>query len=188
MTDQELIAGLANKQQAATNYIYKEFKPKIMPHLTGKKLSVQDAEDIFQDAMEAELRSRPKNALTLHSATYLTYLKVICNNLYRNHCRKNKRRANVTPEELTLPGMEATIEKELRENDFRKITQRGLAKLQADCRRIVSLKLIRQVSYEEIAQILNTNVVNARQKTSRCRRRLAKFIANDPDYQEMNED
>jgi len=188
MTDQELIEGLAKRLPVAANYLYKEFKPKLMLHLTSKKLSLQDAQDIFQNAVIAELKSRPKNPLNLRSATYLTYFKVICNNLYLNHCRKNKRQANVTPEELTLPGMEAAIEKELRGSDFRKIIERGLAQLGEDCRRIISLKLIRLEGYDEIARLLNITVVNARKKTSRCRQKLAKLISDDPGYQEMNKD
>lgn len=187
MTDQEIIAGFKKRQPAAVNYVYKNFRPAIIQHLGCKGMDVQDAQDIFQDAVEAELSSRAKKALVLHSASYLTYFKVICNNLYLNHCRKNKRNANVTPEELTLPGMEATIERELQANDFRKIIERGLAKLDAGCRHIISLKLIRLESNETIARLLGITVVNARQKASRCRRKLAKFIAGDPDYQEMNE-
>jgi RNA polymerase sigma factor (sigma-70 family) len=123
--------------------------------------------------------------LELTSATYKTYFRTICLNLYKNHCRKNKRLANVTPEELTLPGNAPTIERELNQAEFRRIIKRGLTALGDECRQLIRNQLIEKKPLNELAEKMGISHANARQKASRCRKKLRKSIAADPYYHEM---
>ena len=185
MTDRALIDGLSREDPAAVDFLYERYWPEIHRSLTQKGLGKQDAEDIFEVALISELRQRKNQPLHLVSATYQTYFKKICNNLYLNYHRKHRRLAAVTPEELTLPGEEGTIERALDSITYRQIIDSAFDTLDEPCRDILTRKLIKDNSTAEIATALGISQDATRQRASRCNRKLREIIRADPRYREM---
>lgn len=185
MTDRALIDSLSRGEQAAANYLYEHYWPEIHQALTQKGIDTQAAEDIFQEALLAEFRQRKTRPLELKYATYRTYFKTICNNLYKNYCRKNRRRISVTPEELTLLGEEGVIERVLESIVYQQIIDDALNRIDEPCREILSRQLIAGQQLDAIAKVFDITHAAARKRASRCKEKLRNMISADPRYREM---
>lgn len=185
MTDRALIDGLSRGEQAAADYLYEHYWPEIYRSLTKKGLGYQAAKDLFQEALLSEFRQRRAKPLELVSATYRTYFKTICNNLYMNYRRNNRRWAAVTPGELKLPGEEGRIERALDSIAYQNIIDDAFEKLEAMCRDILTQKLIKEYSMDKIAAALGVKNATARKRASRCNSKLREIIQTDPRYREM---
>jgi RNA polymerase sigma factor (sigma-70 family) len=183
MTDQELIAGLAKRDKAAIGFIYREIRPYLFLQLTKWGASEAEAEDIFHDAMYAELLVRPQETLVLHSATYKTYLRSICCNIYLKACRIKKRLVSVTNQEVVVPAIEAQVENQLNTVELKSIIDRAKAKLSESCSGILHKSITLGLPFAQIAEQLGISYANARQRAHRCRTRLRKLIEEDPTFE-----
>ena len=187
MTDEELITGLAKRDGKAVKYLYKEVRPSLLYTMTQWGATLEEAKDLFQEAIYAELKNRPKAVLELHTATYKTYLRSICWRQFLIICRRKKRTPNVTEDELTIQALEPEIYRQLEAMDYKKVVDTGMVKLREDCRKLIIQSLVWKWSYTKISKSLDLVEATARQRVHRCRNRLRQLIMDDPSFQELKQ-
>ncbi|MEM9527401.1 MAG: RNA polymerase sigma factor [Bacteroidota bacterium] len=188
MNDPDYLEGLRKGDQKVINQFYRNYQPLIVNLLRRQGLPAQEAEDIFQDALLAELvrlHDQPYHDEKIHN--YGAWFKRICYNHYLNYCRKNKRRANVTLETLMVPDKEISADQVLQRFTQADIIDEAFVKLSSDCQRILHLVIHEGKKGPEIAEHLNIAAAAARKRISRCRKSLRDFITNDPRQRELNE-
>lgn len=185
MTDKAIINGLARRDPVTVSHLYTSYRPSLIKTMTNWGATIEEAEDIFQEALRSELSIRPKQDLQLEKATYKTYLRAICWRQYGKLCRKKKREVPVTNAQLVVPSIEAAVESNLESSDLRMMINRGLAQLSDNCRRLVNQALVLKWSYKRIGELLGIPEATARQRAHRCKTSLRKFIEKDPIHQEL---
>lgn len=188
MNNLDFLEGLRKGDQQVINQFYQEYQPLIVNLLRRQGLPAQEAEDIFQDALLAELvRLHEQPFRDEKIQNYGAWFKRICYNHYLNYCRKNKRRAKVTLEAIMVPDRAISADEVLQRFTQADIIDEAFAKLSSDCQRILHLVIHEGKKGPEIAELLNIAAAAARQRISRCRKALRDFITNDPRQQELNE-
>ncbi len=186
-TESEILEGVKNNDDKMYRFIYKSYFPGIKSMVLGFHSLALDADDIFQDGLEAASRNVMEGRFKGNSSFY-TYLTSIC----RNICYKQMEQAGKF--RPANPNIEISDEPA---NDFEDLINRltGLKdKMDEKCRQIIELRFglksgitglnnlsdsASNVRFEEIAIVLNIEPDNARQRFKRCLEKLRETVFND---------
>lgn len=119
-------------------------------------------------------------------SSFSTWIYTIAVNVCRDELRKRKRRKNVFWEEMspsqaeTAAGRDTSLpEEELERRDLQQLMQHYLRQLPENHRLILLLREMEQLSYEEIASVLNCSIGTVKSRLSRARNALKDIIKTD---------
>lgn len=183
MENTDYIQGILNNDTITLRQIYENYSTRIKHYIIKQGGSVDDAKDIFQDALMIIYKNAKKENFQLTSQFY-TYLFGICKFLF---LRKNKKNRNnyVTNEELERYKDDNNLEKVILDNEKHQIFESNFQKLGQICRDLLELYFAR-TNMKEIATRLNLkNSHTARNRKYRCQKELEKLIHADVKYQEL---
>jgi RNA polymerase sigma factor (sigma-70 family) len=163
--------------------IYQNFSGKISNYIMQKGGSLDDAKDIFQDALLIVINKVQSTDFQLSSSFY-TYLFSVNKYLWFNKSREKSRNNVSIPEDNTLRD-DNNIERELLHKEKDAIFHDNFKKLGELCQQLLTL-FFEKKNMTFIAQQLNLkNEHTARTRKYRCRESLKKLMYNDNRYQEL---
>lgn len=177
MNDKNYIKGLLNHDSKILSAIYQNFAPRIQQHVVGKGGTVEDARDVFQDALMIIYNKAKQPDFELTSQFY-TYLFGICRFIWD---RKRKKKANNT---VTIPEdnrykSDSNIEQDIINRERHKIFQDNFSKLGTFCQQLLDL-FHQKKNMIEIANQLNLkNAHTTRTRKYRCQKKLEDLIKSD---------
>lgn len=183
MENKDYIAGLLAHDSKILETIYSNFSGRIQYHIQQKGGTVDDAKDIFHDALMVIYQKAQSPDFQLTSQFY-TYLYSICHFMWD---RKRKKKANNT---VTIPEddrliLEENIIIEMEKREKQRVFRENVAKLGETCRKILRL-FFEKKSMTEIAAALDLkNEHIARTRKYRCGKELEKLIKADNRYSEL---
>lgn len=149
----------------------------ILIHLIGR---VEEAEDLTQDVFLRVYRARKSYR---PQAKFSTWLFTIANNLALNHLRGRGRNPSAAiggdatlskaprPEELA-PAREGTASTQLRRVELSEIVREALDGLGGDQKMAVLLNKFEEMSYAEIAQVMDRSEASVKSLLARARTNL----------------
>ena len=165
-TDQQLILLLISEERAAVEkgweHIYSSYFPTISDMIRKNKGSVDDAVDVFQDALLI-LNRNLKNNTFRGDASIKTYLFSVCRNLWLKEYREKQRRLTVDAEGI-----------EVSEHDINyllrvEVVSILMGELGEDCRNILIEYYFKNKSMSELKEMFNVNCIQAaKNKKWRC--------------------
>lgn len=143
---QELLNGVANKNEEKFNGLYTEYKGIVYGIAFSMVKNKENAEDVAQVVMAKIWDMKPENLPTSHAATWLYTLT---KNETLNFIRKQKK--TVSLEDIYYIGEEdASLDSLMEKETYNKI----LSRLEPQEQEIVSLKVVSGLSFREIANLL----------------------------------
>lgn len=179
----DYIKGLIENNPEILRQIYVDCSDKVKNYIQKQGGSVDDAKDIFQDALMVIYRNALKEDFELTSQ-FDTYLIGICRFIFLNKNKKN-RNNHVTNDALERYTYDSNLEKAILEHEKHEIYESNFQKLGQLCRDILELYFAK-INMEMIAEKLNLkNAHTARNRKYRCQKELEQLIRADMKYQEL---
>lgn len=185
-SDDELLKGIKNRNNAVLEYIYEEWYPMIYNLVMNHSGSSDDARDIFQDAMVVIYNKVKKNDLVLYSALK-TYFYSICKHLSLKNIER-KRRTFYNDNDFSDAADDSPTQSEAAyENEIEKysIFKQHFLNLTDEARQLLNLYLEKH-SLKEICQIMGYKSEGyAKSRKYLVKEELKHKILSDPYYQRL---
>ena len=188
-SDDDIIRGLAKRDNHVIHYIYDENFGKISQMILNNSGSEDDAEDAFQESLIIIFKRLRENKDFELTSTFSTYIYSIAR-LYWLKKLRDSRKMEVT--ELNKE-MEEFLEFEepppVQDKDFRMaVYQRNLKLIPEDCQKILTLTA-KDVAAKDIAEKLGFRSDSyVRKRRHFCKEYLVNRIKEDVEYQALAED
>lgn len=174
--DQELLKGLAQNDKNSIEAIYRLNYSMIQTFVLNNNGSVDDARDIFQEAMVI-LYEKSKTATFSLNCQIKTYVYSICRRLWLKRLQQlSKFSIQVENLEETVPVEEDIEEHEKVNNDFI-LMEHAMSKIGEPCKSLLDAYYLQKKNMMEIAgEFGYTNADNAKTQKYKCLVRLKKLF------------
>ena len=175
--EKELLKKLVNSHKDAIEHIYTHYYPVIQSLIINNNGSVEDAQDVFQEAMIVLYENAKREDFNLTSQLR-TYLYAICKRLWLKRLQQQYKYNVVLPyDSEDLTDIHPSIEEyKKRESDFG-IVQAALQRVGEPCKGLLEACYIHNKNMKEIATVFGyTNADNAKNQKYKCLMRLKKLF------------
>lgn len=174
----KIIDGLYSGNQEVFNDLYEYEFPKVVKLVIQNSGSVDNARDIFQDALVILIEKVYYNELHL-SCSIGTYLYAISQNLWLSKLRRNKFFISLCKLSFNNSELEVRlIEDENTPENIDSITN-AIENLGNPCKQLLELFYYKNESWDDIASTLGySNGASARNQKYKCLERLRKQLVN----------
>ena len=146
----------------------------------------ENPDDALDLSQEAFLRAWRSLGQYQFEASFSTWLFRLTSNLCIDFLRRKKRRQETSlterfedsdeGAELCVPDAQPLPEQQAMTNETRRELARAMQRLAPDHRQILQLRVIEDLPYEQIAQILNVRVGTVKSRLARARLSLRKIL------------
>ena len=169
--DQLLLKGLAGNDKAAVEAIYRENYTMIQSFILNNSGSVDEARDIFQEAMVV-LYEKSKDATFSLNCQIRTYVYSVCRRLWLKRLQQLSRyNTQVESLEDVVPVEEEVEDHEKRNADFQ-LMEQAMGKIGEPCKSLLDAYYLQKKSMQDIAAEFGyTNADNEIGRAS-CRERV----------------
>ncbi len=185
INENKIIQGIISGNEIILKSFYKQNLPYIKSHILKQGGSIEDTEDIFQDALlvlYGKLRSNQNFINTSVNA----YFYGICKKLWLNHARKERKwmMADILADEH--PDDAPIITEQILQKDRKNLFQSYFNTLQ-DTTKQLWLNFFEEKSHQEIA--INTGYTEnyIRKKKCETKRKMMQNLSKNPIYKELVE-
>jgi DNA-directed RNA polymerase specialized sigma24 family protein len=180
--DKILIEGNKKQNEKVIAEIYNRFFPSIRQFIYKNNGSIDDARDIFNDAIVVILLKVREDVLELN-CSLKTYIYAICRNLWLKKIKAEK--IDLIPyDEIEDTMYSADVVEEELYNVSRAhlLFQKHLVRMNTTCQDLIGA-FLEGKSFKEITEEMDfENEGYARKRKYRCVKLLIKRIKSDPDY------
>ncbi|MEM6719277.1 MAG: RNA polymerase sigma factor [Bacteroidota bacterium] len=179
--ESHFIEGLRTGDKTVLQEIYNRFFLKVKTFVLQNNGAVNDAEDVFHNAL-IQLYIRLKNRELVIKSSFEAYLFTTCKNLWRRELNKKRvtKSKVVELEDKETENAFALLEQEQWELYIEKFQL-----LSENCRKVLTL-LFNGTSYDEIVKIFSyASKVVARQRVFKCKAKLTKLIQEDEKFSKI---
>ncbi len=177
-TEQEqlLLKGLARNDKQSIEKIYKDNYKLIQSFVINNNGSIDEARDIFQEAMIVLFEKSKQDAFVLH-CQLKTFIYSICKRLWLKRLHQmNKFNSPVENHEETIQVEDDLEEHEKKDSDF-SLMEDSMNKIGEPCKSLLEAYYIHKKNMQEIAQDFGyTNSENAKTQKYKCLMRLKKLF------------
>ncbi|HSI90207.1 MAG TPA: sigma-70 family RNA polymerase sigma factor [Adhaeribacter sp.] len=174
-TDDVLITGLRNNDDAALSYLYKVHYPMVSHFILSNSGTSDDAKDIFQEGILVFYEKIKDGTLEL-TCQIKTYLYSVCRRLWLKKLTEKARFSGVIDSENYVPLDEEAVPAEETEMKF-SVMEASLNQLGEPCRTLLEDFYIHDRSMQEITEKFGyTNPDNAKNQKYKCLMRLKKLF------------
>lgn len=167
MTDQEIFAGIVQRDNKTFLYLYERYKDQIVSMVRKNSGNEADALDIFQEGLIALWTNINKGKFEVKDQSRIsTYLYALCRNIWISKLRKRKITHSIDEE----PGIEEKIDVQPLEEEHQKITEleKALNQLGASCQKILQLFYYQKAPLKVIASEMGITEKTAKNSKYRC--------------------
>lgn len=173
--DETLILGIRNQENAALNFVYKNYFRMIRDFVLKNNGSYDDAKDVFQECVISLVEKLIDKPFELTSS-FKTYFYSMCRYNWLKKLKGQNRFLKIN--ELQFEIVEDKEEVFDNEIKFEKINL--LSSLGEKCQEILKLYYYNQISMAEIALKMNyTNADNVKNQKFKCVEQLKKKIKTE---------
>lgn len=184
LTDDELLAGLANGSDEVLNQLYRRYFPMVLHFITTNNGSEDDAKDIYQEAIVVLYEKVRGGSLELY-CQLKTYIYSVSRRLWLKQLAQRNRymvRDIETPAGEDFAGQQLDddfIDHEERDRQFNLMAD-SLARLGEPCRTLLEDFYIQHLSMQEITEKFGyTNADNAKTQKYKCLMRLKRLFFSE---------
>ena len=177
-TEQEnlLLKGLAKSDKASVEAIYRDNYIIIQSFIINNNGTIDDARDIFQEAMVVLFEKSKDTTFSLH-CQIRTYIYSVCRRLWLKRLQQlSKYNTQVETLEEIVPVEEDIEEHEKRNADFL-LMEQARGKIGEPCKSLLDAYYLQKKSMQDIsAEFGYTNADNAKTQKYKCLIRLKKLF------------
>jgi RNA polymerase sigma factor (sigma-70 family) len=174
--EKELLEGLALGDKKAVETIYKDNYNMVQSLVINNNGSVQEAKDIFQEAMIVLFEKARSGSFELN-CQIKTYVYSVCRRIWLKRLQQNNRYSNEIESMIgTVPVEEDVEEYEKRDQEF-VMMEKAIGSLGEPCKSLIEAFYIQKRNMQDIAsQFGYTNADNAKNQKYKCLMRLKKLF------------
>lgn len=174
--ENELVKGLAINDKQAVESIYKDNYPVIQGFILNNNGSVDEARDIFQEAMIVLYEKATSGTFEL-TCQLRTYIFSICRRLWLKRLQQMNKYIHHTDGVTETVAIEEDIEiHEKRNADFT-LMENAMSKIGEPCKSLLEAYYIQKKHMQDIATAFGyTNADNAKTQKYKCLMRLKKLF------------
>lgn len=186
--DEILIEGIKKQNDKVIAEIYKLFFPSVRQFIYRNNGSLEDARDIFNDAIIVVLLKAREDAINLN-CSLKTYIYAICRNLWLKKIKAEKLEL-ISYDEIddTMYSAEVIEEELYNVNRAHLLYQKHFVRMSATCQKLLE-SFLDGKTFKEITEEMDfENEGYARKRKYRCVKLLVKRIKSDPDYNTIYND
>jgi len=170
---ERIVHALIDGDQEVLTNLYEEELPKVIKLVTDNSGTIENAKDIFQDALVIILEKVYQNRLNLTSS-FSTYLYAVCRNLW-NEALRRKGKELITGENEF--GSDFILDMENRPDMFEQVNK-IIQSLGDTCRQLLERYYYLNESWDKIAKSLGyINAASARNQKYKCLERIRRQIS-----------
>jgi len=182
----DIVAGILKNDNKTIVMVYKKYMNSIRKLVYGFNRLKLDAEDVFQEGLSRAIVNIRNNKFKGESSFH-SYFYAICRNICLKEIKKTKGETDLKH----IPAEEDTSDKEW---ELIQLVLELRNKIDQQCREIIDLRFNilhtyqgreRLTPFEYIAEQLQIQADNARQRFRRCLGKLSEIIYKDPSYKEI---
>jgi len=185
--DHKYIEALKSNNTPLIEEIYQRWYKEVVQYVTKNNGSVQDADDLFQEALMAIVRKVRKDDFNL-KVPFGGYFYFIYKNKWIDRLRKNKKLRVIKEddERYTNEVNSKVVADSTNDSDERyQLYLLCFEQLSEACQKVLRLSL-QGISTKEVMQQLGFATSNStNQRIHRCRGRLQELIKNHPNYKHL---
>jgi RNA polymerase sigma factor (sigma-70 family) len=175
LKDEEIFEGIKMRDGKTVEALYRSYFPGFKNYVLRKNGSVDDARDVFQEAILVIFRNFNKEGFKLTSS-FDTYMYAVCKNLWgkyftdmNKHIESNADISNYDFAEEETEVMERHKKYDLYVSQFNKLSK--------DCRKVLRY-FAKKVSLREIAEKMGYSEAYAKKRKFLCKKKLVENIKN----------
>ncbi|WP_179830088.1 RNA polymerase sigma factor [Spirosoma fluviale] len=181
--DTLFINGLRTGDAVLLKEIYSRFFSGIKQMIQTNAGSLDDAKDIFQDALMIIYRQALRPDFTLTVAFY-TYLYSVCRKLWLKQLRNRSTKGEVEITE-TMDIMEEGLLEAITRNEQYKLYQDNFRKLGDDCQKLLRLFMEDRSVKELMALLGYSSESYTKKRKFQCKEKLISLIKEDSRYRDL---
>jgi DNA-directed RNA polymerase specialized sigma24 family protein len=180
----DVVDAIRREDRIALLNIYKTYFPQVRHHIISNSGNINDAEDIFQDALVLIYLKIRNNELVLHS-TFGTYLIGVVKFLWHKELERKRKYFKVPLDSMeSFPGDENLFEDYIK-LERRKLIMEHYYLLHEECRKILDL-YIKETPISRITTLMGyTSEQYTKNRRTVCKERLVRAIWNNPRFKEL---
>ena len=188
MNEQELIARLQRRDEAAFEELIRLYEKKVYTLCARMCGNAEDAEEAAQDTFLALWRGigsfRQESSLS-------TWIYRLASNACIDLLRRSKRTVDgvsIDDEDIHLEVRDRapTPEQHIEGQETRRLLHEGLAALPEDYRKVLVLRELEQLSYDEICKVTALELGTVKSRISRARLLLRNYLAASGNFFELS--
>ena len=176
MTVEELVRTAARGGEDAFGELVRLYENKVYALALRMCGSPEDARDVAQEAFLSAWRGLPSFR---GEAEFATWLYRLPSNAAIDHLRRTRRQrgeASLENEAAFTPDSGPSPQESAERGELRGAVAAGLELLTEDHRQILVLRELQELSYEEIAQVLELDLGTVKSRIARARKALRKIL------------
>lgn len=163
--------------------IYEEYQPRIVRHVVDNSGTVEEGQDLFQEAIIVIFKQVRGGDFKLSSSFY-TYLFAICKRLWLKKLRK-KRNSVVTFSEDWEYTDDTELEAIIQEEERYRLFRAKFRLLSDQCRKLLSLFFQKVPMKEIVSRLQMSSISYAKKRKFQCKEKLIALIRDDQQYQSL---
>jgi RNA polymerase sigma factor (sigma-70 family) len=183
-TNQEILAGICNRDRAVLAQLYQDYFPMVTNFVVKNTGTTEEAKDIFHDALTSIFEKTREAPLHIH-CSFKTYLYAICKNLWLMVLRKKRTAAKMTVDTESTEDMGQAMAEDMLQYQQRQLYKKYFLNLGTDCQKILKLFLEGE-SLKSIADLMGFTEKYAKKRKYVCQKQLIEAIEQDDLYQELS--
>lgn len=193
MTDEKaLIRKILDGDQEAFAILVTAYEKQVYNLCLRMCGNQEDARDLAQEAF---LKAWRRLQFYQSEASFSTWLYRLTTNVCIDFLRQKKRRPTVSltvdgdseeGQELDLPDGAPSPEDRLLHQETSRAVQKAMEQLDEEFRLVLTLRVVEDLSYEEIARVLDLNTGTVKSRLARARIKLRKILLQSGNKLESN--
>lgn len=178
-----IVEGIISGDEVILKSFYKQNFPFIKNHILIQGGSIEDAEDVFQDALVALYLKLRSNKVFIQ-ASVSTYFHAICKIMWLRHIRKERKW--IVPDIFIDDHQDKAliITERILQKDRKNLFYTYFSTLQDTTKQFWQL-VFEGKNHQEIASITGYSESYTRKKKSKTKKRMMQSISKDPMFKEL---
>lgn len=176
------LRGILENDFSILQQIYNNFLPGVIKYIKKNSGTVEDAKDVFQEAIIVVFRRAKDNNLEI-TTSFQAFLFGVCKMIWLKKLKKRTYK-EVSFEEIKELSDEETLEGLFDKKQKWALFEEKFNLLHKDCQQVLQLSF-NKISGRDIAHKMGYTEEYVKRKKYKCKQTFAKLIKSDPIYREL---